>query len=172
MSLTSLSSLTSKSKVNEVIRYGWIVLLSLLMGCLPEAPGISIKIKPVDKSGEDAKSEIIEVLTRFKHQLIFAPSPEYPISYPRFNFDGYWSDFGSKKILGAAAIVKDDPSIMIGVNYSFEENEFLVAVSYVKFKQANELSSYGKIVSRDLLELLEKFYGNSNVVIVREKGAL
>jgi hypothetical protein len=153
----------------------WLILglLLFLTACLPEPPGIAIKVTPGKKSAEGAKKEIIKIVNTVNYELIFAPSPEYPKSFRSQEFNGYWSTFGSSNILGATAVVKKEPITEIGINYDKRNNEILVTVGYLNHdKKVDELTSLGKRLSQELLSLLKEHYKEENVVIMREKGAL
>jgi hypothetical protein len=143
------------------------LLLVLISACVPKIPGITVSVKHYKDCGSQTKSQILSVLSEMDDSLIFAPSPGYPDEFPGRNFDGVWSDFGSKYFVSATAVFQKNDRLRVGVSCDASDGEVLF---YLDEHTNDKLSQIAIKQIDSLLMLLRNRYREDEISVVRMVG--
>lgn len=140
------------------------LLFVLISACVPKIPGITVSVKHYKDCGSQTKLQILSVISEMDDSLIFAPSPGYPDEFPGRNFEGVWSDFGSKYMVSAAAVFRNNDRIRLGVSCDARDGE----VRFYLDEHTNDKLSQIAIKKIDsLLMVLRNTYREEEINIIR-----
>lgn len=158
----------------SLLRFGHTVLLALplsaaLCACVPREPGANVVVHAPSKNCEHARNEAMAVLMKWKHELIFAPDPGYPIDVSRFEFNGPWADAKLGNVYFAAAILRRRPTLEISINNSLKTCGLGFSIGYTRWESSRtNFAADDQPYAVDLIDLLTNHYGEARIKVTKE----